>query len=80
VSAAAIASGIVWLAVDGDPSCSAPSGTVCKHVYDTKTQGWIAISGGVAAAAGGGLLLWQSRDRQATVGLGPASFTIAAQF
>jgi hypothetical protein len=79
-SAAALATGIVWLVVDGDPTCSAPSGTVCEHLYDTKTQGWIAIAGGAAAGLGGGLLLWQSRAQQARVGLGPAAFTLAAEF
>jgi hypothetical protein len=80
VSAAALATGIVWLAIDGNPTCSAPSGTVCQHLYDTKTQGWLAIAAGAAAGVGGGLLLWQGHERRATVGLGPGAFSLAAAF
>jgi hypothetical protein len=80
VSAAALATGIVWLAIDGNMTCSAPSGTVCQHLYDTKTQGWLAIAAGAAAGVGGGLLLWQGHDRRATVGLGPAALRFAADF
>jgi hypothetical protein len=80
VSAAALATGIVWVAVDGNPTCSAPSGTVCQYIYDTKTQGWLAIVSGAAAGAAGAGLIWYGRPGKARVALGPASLKLAAEF
>jgi len=80
VSAAALATGIAWVVIDGDPTCSAPSGTVCRHLYDTKTQGWIAVAAGVGAGIGGGLLLWQGRPREPSVAIGLGTFTLSRAF
>ncbi len=79
-SAAALATGIVWLAVDSDPSCSAPSGTVCKHLYDTKTQGWIAVGAGAAAGVTGAILVWRGRRADTRIGIRPGGVTATLRF
>jgi len=58
--------GIGWIAFDGRPSCDAASGSVCMHVYDTKTLGWVALGAGAASlAVGATLLLWPSEHAPA---------------
>ena len=78
VSAGAVATGIVWLAIDGDASCPGPA--ACGHVYDTKVQGWIAIGAGVAAGAVGGVLLWSGRQSEMAVAAGPGSLVLVGRF
>jgi hypothetical protein len=83
VGLAAVGTGIAWLVIDGRPTCSAPSGAVCQNVYDTSTQGWVAVGIGVAAVgAGATLLLWPRRDATSRVGLnvGPRSLALAGRF
>lgn len=80
---AAVGTGIAWLAMDSDPTCSAPSGAVCQNLYDTKTQGWAAIGVGVGVAgAGAALLLWPTRDARSGLGLnlGLHSVTFTGRF
>jgi hypothetical protein len=78
---AAIGVGVGWLVVDGRPTCDAPSGAVCGHLYDTKTQGWVAVGLGVAAAgAGAALLLWPSKQSAVAVRVGPGSLALAGRF
>jgi hypothetical protein len=53
--------GIGWLTIDNRPTCDAPAGGVCQHLYDTKTRGWVSLGVGAAlTAAGAGLVLWPS--------------------
>jgi hypothetical protein len=79
--AAAVGVGVGWLIVDGRPSCDASAGAVCKNLYDTKKQGWIAVAaGGVAAGAGATLLLWPSKARSATIVVAPDGIGLAGQF
>jgi hypothetical protein len=71
-SAALVATGIVWIAIDDNGTCSAPAGTRCMNVYNTQTQGLIATGAGVAAGIVGGILLWQGvhSDTRVSLGLG----------
>jgi hypothetical protein len=80
VSAAALATGIVWLAIDGRPSCDPPAGGTCYWVRDTKTQGWIAIGAGVAAGVGGGLLIWKARAGESHMSVGLGTMTLTGHF
>jgi hypothetical protein len=80
VSAAALATGIVWLAIDGRPECSPPAGATCYWVRDTKTQGWIAVGTGVALGVAGGVLLWQGRSTEAHLVAGPGVVGAAGTF
>jgi hypothetical protein len=80
VSAALIATGVVWMAVDGNGTCSPPAGDRCMREYDTRTQGMVAIGAGVAAAVGGGLLLWQGRHSDGRLALGLGSVAASGTF
>jgi hypothetical protein len=80
VAAASLVAGGVWLAVDGHGTCDAPSGARCLHVYDTKTQGWIAVAVGGVAGVAGGVLLWQGRHGDASVSLAPTGLGVAGHF
>ncbi len=81
VGVAGVGVGAAWLAMDGRPSCDAPSGTVCKHLYDTKTQGWVALGVGLAAAgAGATLLVWPAGDRSVAAVVGPGSLALSGRF
>jgi hypothetical protein len=84
VSAAAITTGIVWLAVDNNGTCNipagAPSGARCSQLYNTKAQGWAAIGAGAAAGLGGALLLWQGNQGDIQVGLGPRAVAAYGHF
>jgi hypothetical protein len=75
VSAATLVTGIVWIAIDGTPTCHASQGAACGRLYDTKVAGWAMIATAVAAGVGGGVLLWQGRSAEAhlEVGLGTAA-------
>jgi hypothetical protein len=79
--AAAIGVGIGWVIVDGRPNCDAPPGAVCRHLHDTKTQGWIAIAaGGAAAGAGATLLLWPAKERTTAIVIAPGGIGLAGRF
>lgn len=54
----ALGAGAVWMAVDGDPSCDAPSGVQCAERYDTGTLGIVSLSAGVALGALAGYMFW----------------------
>jgi len=77
-SAAAIATGAVWVVLDGHSSCPVTA-TPCKFVYDTKVQGWLTIGAGVAAGTAGGLLLWSGRH-PAALAAGPGSLAFLGRF
>jgi hypothetical protein len=80
VSAGLIATGIVWVAVDGNNACSPPAGDRCMRVYNTKSQGWITAGVGAVAGVAGGILLWQSHQSETHVGLGLGTLTAAGTF
>jgi hypothetical protein len=79
-SAAALVAGGVWLAVDGRGTCDAPTGARCLHVYDTKTQGWIALGVGAAVGVGGGLLLWEGKRSETRISLAPGLLMFGRRF
>jgi hypothetical protein len=80
VSAAALVTGAVWLAVDGNGTCDPPAGARCLRVYDTKTSGWVALAVGGAAGVGGGILLWKGRHTDASVALAPGLLSVGGRF
>jgi len=80
VSAAALITGGVWLAVDNSGTCDAPAGARCPHLYDTKAQGWIALGVSVAAGVGGGLLLWEGTRSETRISLAPGWLQLARRF
>jgi hypothetical protein len=84
VSAAALATGIVWVSVDGNPTCEIPSGAPpgsrCGRVYDTRSRGWVAIGVGAAAGVGGGILLWKGRASDVRIGMGPGTLHALGRF
>jgi hypothetical protein len=80
VSAGLIATGIMWVALDGDNTCSPPAGARCMRVYDTKTQGLIAAGVGAAAGVVGGVLLWQGRHTDTRLGFGLGTLTASGVF
>lgn len=79
-SAVAIATGAVWLVLNGHSSCADTAVGRCEYVYDTKLQGWLTIGAGVAAGAAGGLLLWSAREAPAGVTAGPGSVAFVGHF
>jgi hypothetical protein len=77
--------GIVWIAVDGNSAggtCADATVANCRHVYDTKTPGWILTAGGAAAVAAGGFLLYraQSSGTDIALSLGPSSLVLGGHF
>jgi hypothetical protein len=84
LSAAALTTGIVWESVDGNPACdipaTAPAGSRCGRVYDTKSLGWIAIGAGAAAGVAGGILIWKGRERELQLGMGPGTLDAFGRF
>jgi hypothetical protein len=80
VSAGLIATGIVWVTVDGDNACSPPAGYRCMRVYDTKTQGLITAGAGVVAGVVGGVLVWQGHHTDTRLGLGLGTLTASGTF
>jgi Tetratricopeptide repeat len=80
VSAGLIATGIIWVAVDGNNACSPPAGKRCMNVYNTKTQGWITAGAGAVAGVVGGILLWQGHQSETRIGLGLGTLTAAGTF
>jgi len=79
-SAAAIATGAVWVVLDGHSSCAATAIGRCEYVYDTKLQGGLTIGAGVAAGTAGGLLLWSGQRDRAAVAVGPQSLALVGHF
>jgi hypothetical protein len=63
VGIAAVAWGVVWVAVDGNKSGS--------DVYNTRTPGWVLTATGAAASGAGGYLLYTSRQTKTSVSLAP---------
>jgi hypothetical protein len=80
VSAGLIATGIVWVAMDGHDTCNPPPGDRCLRVYDTKTQGLITGAAGVVAGAVGGILVWQGHHSDTRLGLGYGTLTASGTF
>jgi hypothetical protein len=84
LSAAALTTGIVWVSIDGNQNCdipsTAPTGSRCARVYDTKTLGWIAIGAGAAAGVAGGILIWKGRAGDVQLGMGPGTLTAFGRF
>jgi hypothetical protein len=80
VSAGLIATGIVWVAMDGRDTCNPPPGDRCLRVYDTKTQGLITGAAGVVAGAVGGILVWQGHHSDTRLGLGYGTLTASGTF
>src|SRR5262249_51208356 len=52
VGVGALALGIGWIVIDGEPTCGG-----CISLYDTRTQGYLLAGTGVLALAAGGFLL-----------------------
>jgi hypothetical protein len=78
---AAGAMGIAWLAINGNGSCDPAPGGTCQRNYDTRLQGWLAVSAGaVLVGAGVGILLWRGHHERLSLRLGPSSFAAAATF
>jgi hypothetical protein len=79
-----LAWGVVWIAVDGDDRCSSglQSGPSCGRVYDTATAGWFLTGVGVAAVAGGALVVYRSKatGSDVSLSLAPASLMVGGHF
>jgi hypothetical protein len=74
--AALLATGIYYMAVDGDPACK-----TCDWDRDTLNDGRrLAIGGGAALAVGAGLLLWRFWPSAPAVSLSPAGLLVAGRF
>jgi hypothetical protein len=80
VSAGLLTTGIVWIAVDGNGTCSPPAGARCMRVYDTKGQGWIAVGAAAVSGVVGGILLWQGHQAETRIGLGLGTLTASGTF
>ena len=52
---AAVATGAVLLARDGDPTCDQPT---CPRLYETTALGWTVTAAGVAALGAAGWMIW----------------------
>jgi hypothetical protein len=78
---AAVAIGVVWLAINGKGTCEPAPGGTCQQNYDTSLQGWLALGAGAAlVGAGVGLILWHGHDDQLSLSLGPSFFAAMAKF
>jgi hypothetical protein len=80
VSAGLIATGIVWVAMDGRDTCNPPPGDRCLRVYDTKTQGLVTGAAGVVAGVVGGVLVWQGHRSDTRLDLGYGTLTASGTF
>jgi hypothetical protein len=77
----AIATGITWIAMDGRTSCNAPPGGFCELVYDTNTQGWVALGVGAVAAAGGATLyFWKREENRIGLAVAPSGLAVHGHF
>lgn len=78
---AAVAAGVVLVAMDGKGTCTPAPGGVCNDLYKTKLGGFALIGGGVVAGATGGFLIY--RGARARVAAAPAlngGFVLAGSF
>jgi hypothetical protein len=71
--------GVIWIALDGRPSCAA-----CGTSYDTRTPGLLLVGGGSALALAGGALMFSAfhlgATTNATIGLANRSVQLEARF
>jgi hypothetical protein len=78
---AALTWGLVWIALDGHPTCDG-----CASVYDTRTRGVVVAGSGAVLALAGGALLFSvfhsspSNPASPTVGLAGRSLRFEARF
>lgn len=76
---AALVWGIVWIAIDGRPSCAG-----CGSSYDTRTSGLLLVGGGSALALAGGALVFSALHLGAptntTIGLANRSVQLETRF
>lgn len=80
VSAAAVTTGIAWLAVDGSGSCDAPVRGQCPRLYDTRVQGLVTLGAGLAAGAAGAVLVWKGTRTELRASIGRDSVLVGATF
>jgi hypothetical protein len=76
---ALLATGVVLLAIDGQPTCSA-SGATCPSVYQTGVAGAIVGVAGIGVAGLAGWMFWQDRHahRDASLTASPTADGAAA--
>jgi hypothetical protein len=79
-SAGLIATGAVWMAMDGHNACDPPPGDRCLNVYDTKTQGLIAAGIGAAGVVASGLIFWHYHHAEAQLNLGMGTLSASGTF
>jgi hypothetical protein len=76
---AALVWGIMWITIDGRPSCGG-----CATSYDTKTPGLLLVGGGSALALAGGALIISALHlgdpAKATIGVANRSVQFEAHF
>lgn len=71
--AAVLVTGLVLLALDGSPTCSA-SGASCPDVYQTGLSGTLFTIVGLAGSGAAGWMFWQDhRHREATAAVAPTA-------
>jgi hypothetical protein len=79
MGAAAIAGGAYLIWLDGRGTCDRDLGKTCADLFDTGTQGIIAIGVGTALMAGSAYLLWRDHRRSTEeVAASGLSFTVGS--